>query len=251
MKPSLHSTVLLISTSVLLLAPLSGLCFYNPATGCWLNRDRLGENPNANVYAFVGNDSVNSSDMLGDYKLPVDIYDNVDKSYFGKDGLAQFLAPVAGGIDPGTRTSCTCPKSKKPGYKLVGMKIDVRGAIEFKKGHTHDEKPKGYQHTLLQHEQIHASNYEFYITQLESVLTYLNSGVCFTPLCFNAWNKYYYQYLDPLETKRNALRDAELDCSDYKGDCDKIKPLTTEVNTMVARARAALKLVNSICAQDQ
>jgi len=42
-----------------------GLRFYNPDTGRWLNRDPIGENGGANVYGFVGNDSVNRVDLLG------------------------------------------------------------------------------------------------------------------------------------------------------------------------------------------
>jgi hypothetical protein len=65
MKPRLHSTVLLISTSVLLLAPLSGLCFYNPATGRWLNRDPIEEAGGPNLHGFVANRPTDLRDPLG------------------------------------------------------------------------------------------------------------------------------------------------------------------------------------------
>lgn len=38
---------------------------YNPLDGRWLSRDPIGEEGGANLYAFVGNDPLNSVDLLG------------------------------------------------------------------------------------------------------------------------------------------------------------------------------------------
>jgi len=50
--------------------PLTGLSyfgrrFYSPPLGRWLSRDPIGEQAGLNLYAFVGNDPVNTVDPLG------------------------------------------------------------------------------------------------------------------------------------------------------------------------------------------
>ena len=42
-----------------------GYRFYNPEMGRWLNRDPIGEDGGLNLYAMIGNDSVNQWDVLG------------------------------------------------------------------------------------------------------------------------------------------------------------------------------------------
>ena len=42
-----------------------GFRYYDPVTGRWLNRDPLGEAGGLNLYGFVGNDPINSIDLLG------------------------------------------------------------------------------------------------------------------------------------------------------------------------------------------
>jgi len=44
---------------------VSGLRYYNPSTGRWLNRDPSEENGGPNLYAFTENDPVDSLDILG------------------------------------------------------------------------------------------------------------------------------------------------------------------------------------------
>ena len=39
--------------------------FYNPSTGRWLSCDPIGEKSAVNLNGFVGNNAVNSSDLLG------------------------------------------------------------------------------------------------------------------------------------------------------------------------------------------
>jgi RHS repeat-associated protein len=39
--------------------------YYNPLTGRWLNRDLIEESGGVNLYGFVGNDSINQLDLLG------------------------------------------------------------------------------------------------------------------------------------------------------------------------------------------
>ena len=42
-----------------------GFRYYDPETGRWPNRDPIGERGGVNLYAFVGNDGVNSWDLFG------------------------------------------------------------------------------------------------------------------------------------------------------------------------------------------
>ena len=42
-----------------------GLRWYDPETGRWPSRDPIGESGGANLYAFVGNNSINAIDVLG------------------------------------------------------------------------------------------------------------------------------------------------------------------------------------------
>jgi len=42
-----------------------GYRYYNPETGRWLNRDPIGERGGGNLLANVGNDTVNTFDLLG------------------------------------------------------------------------------------------------------------------------------------------------------------------------------------------
>jgi RHS repeat-associated protein len=42
-----------------------GYRYYDPATGRWPSRDPIGERGGANLYGFVGNDSISKSDLLG------------------------------------------------------------------------------------------------------------------------------------------------------------------------------------------
>jgi len=42
-----------------------GFRYYDPSTGRWLNRDPIAEQGGVNLYGFVGNDGVNSWDLLG------------------------------------------------------------------------------------------------------------------------------------------------------------------------------------------
>ncbi len=57
-----------------------GYRFYNAGLGRWINRDPIGEEGGVHLYAFVGNDAVNSWDEYGEQPSP------------------QALAPVGGGI---------------------------------------------------------------------------------------------------------------------------------------------------------
>jgi RHS repeat-associated protein len=46
-----------------------GYRFYDPVTGRWPSRDRIGEKGGVNLYGFVGNDGVVYVDFLGDITL--------------------------------------------------------------------------------------------------------------------------------------------------------------------------------------
>jgi len=57
----------------------SARAHYDPNIGRWLNRDPIAENGGVNLYGFVGNDGVNSSDYLGlEAKVPVKRADGFD-----------------------------------------------------------------------------------------------------------------------------------------------------------------------------
>ena len=51
-----------------------GYRFYDPNTGRWLSRDPIAERGGLNLYGFVGNNAVNSWDLLGYYTLNPDNY---------------------------------------------------------------------------------------------------------------------------------------------------------------------------------
>ena len=72
--------------------------FYNPATGRWPSRDPMGEKGGFNLYAYVGNDSVNLYDRDGrevaftynpdgTMTAPVQIFRPMGISYFGCDDV--------------------------------------------------------------------------------------------------------------------------------------------------------------------
>jgi uncharacterized protein RhaS with RHS repeats len=65
---------------LLLLAPFTAHCFYNPSTGRWLSRDPIDEGGGPNLYGFVSNQPTERSDALGqkaDFSLT---YSTVKKS---------------------------------------------------------------------------------------------------------------------------------------------------------------------------
>ena len=45
---------------------VSGLRYYNPGTGRWINRDPIGEKGGKNLYAMVGNCPTNRIDLWGE-----------------------------------------------------------------------------------------------------------------------------------------------------------------------------------------
>lgn len=55
--------------SILLFCALSAVAkaYYDPGQGRWLSRDPIEENGGVNLYGFVGNNSVNGCDLLGQY----------------------------------------------------------------------------------------------------------------------------------------------------------------------------------------
>ncbi len=53
------------------LAPLTGQCFYSPSTGSWLSRDPLQEDGGKNLYGLVGNGPITSIDPVGLFDMYV------------------------------------------------------------------------------------------------------------------------------------------------------------------------------------
>lgn len=58
-----------ILTLALVACSINALAYYNPEQGRWLNRDPIEENGGLNLYGFVGNDPINSVDMLGMWQI--------------------------------------------------------------------------------------------------------------------------------------------------------------------------------------
>jgi hypothetical protein len=65
MKTELRHLLRGILFSFLITAAHSASAFYDPTIGRWVSRDPIGEVGGGNLYAFVGNDSVDLSDFLG------------------------------------------------------------------------------------------------------------------------------------------------------------------------------------------
>jgi RHS repeat-associated protein len=68
-----------------------GYRFYDPNTGRWLNRDPIEESGELNLYGFLGNDALDSWDILGLCKKKI--------FYIGRDQVMNFY--------PGVRTECS------------------------------------------------------------------------------------------------------------------------------------------------
>jgi len=82
---------------------ISGLRYYNPELGRWVNRDPIGEQGGVNLYGFVGNDAVLHFDQLGLTRA----WDPNDPSTFigngiwldGTPGNGRFLPKIGGGFE--------------------------------------------------------------------------------------------------------------------------------------------------------
>ena len=57
--------LLILASSLALLLPRSGQCFYNSSEGRWFSRDPAEDRGGLNIYAFAGNSAVNYVDGLG------------------------------------------------------------------------------------------------------------------------------------------------------------------------------------------
>ena len=69
-----------------------GYRYYHPGLGRWTSRDPIGERGGLNLFAFVGNDGVNSVDLLGEWGLPapsryIPHPDPSRRYYRNKDGV--------------------------------------------------------------------------------------------------------------------------------------------------------------------
>jgi len=64
MKPKRFATVMMFACAILF-ATHTAQAFYNPSTGRWLSRDPIEEAGSDNLYGFVGNKPVSTTDLLG------------------------------------------------------------------------------------------------------------------------------------------------------------------------------------------
>jgi hypothetical protein len=65
MKLTPRNGFLILASSIAVLLPSSGQCFYNSSEGRWLSRDPIGIEGGLNVYGFVNNNAIVCVDKLG------------------------------------------------------------------------------------------------------------------------------------------------------------------------------------------
>lgn len=73
-----------------------GFRYYDPESGRWLSRDPLGEAGGINLYGFVWNDAINSTDYLGLFLIAFDDGKSVPAN------ILDFMAGYFGGLGQGT-----------------------------------------------------------------------------------------------------------------------------------------------------
>jgi hypothetical protein len=95
-------TLLLLAT--LLLAQASQ-AFYDASIGRWISRDPIAEQGGANVYGFVGNDTPNRFDALGQWGRKVHYTKTIE--WAGAAGLHPSYAAIIGEADIGTDSGST------------------------------------------------------------------------------------------------------------------------------------------------
>jgi len=119
---------------------------YDPTLGRWLNRDPIEEDGGVNLYAFVENDALNSTDYLGlDFIAagsrpldpPLGIFggagwpaNHASVEYFEESGSAraavnqEFTYPPNGAVRKNTIELLRYPNSKIPAEKAYGWRIE-------------------------------------------------------------------------------------------------------------------------------
>jgi RHS repeat-associated protein len=70
-----------------------GYRYYDPATGRWPSRDTIGEKGGVNLYGFIGNDSLNKIDLLGE-KSKADCWDEKTTCDLGCKGLSPVITTL-------------------------------------------------------------------------------------------------------------------------------------------------------------
>ena len=68
-----------------------GYRFYDPLTGRWPSRDPIEENGGLNHYGFLGNDSINSVDLLGTEEAP---WNRPDRTDISREEFKKWLEKV-------------------------------------------------------------------------------------------------------------------------------------------------------------
>jgi len=139
-----------LSLPLLLVWLLSSIAsaHYDPTLGRWLNRDPIEVEGGINLYGFVENDALNSTDYLGlDFIAagsrpldpPLGIFGGVgwpanhaSVEYFEESGSAraamnqEFTSPPKGAVRKNTIELLLYPNSKKPAEKAYGWRIEER-----------------------------------------------------------------------------------------------------------------------------
>jgi len=106
-----------------------GFRYYVPETGRWPSRDPIGEQGGLNLYAFVGNDGVNTWDYLG---LAI-----VDEFYFpdSAENISYSFAPLEshqGGVTTtGMQANCGCILNEENNCYEVYCRIQLDFKIEI------------------------------------------------------------------------------------------------------------------------
>ena len=146
---------------------------YDPQVGRWMSRDPIAENGGLNLYGFVGNDGVDSIDILGEnYK------------YHGVVKVKSFLAGRQLGITDALAaliTRCNCdPDSENDKWHtmltafFVHSRIYVRTHVAFESRRdgslTHIQQPESAVDATIKHEKIHEQSIEKWHDDSEPII---------------------------------------------------------------------------------
>lgn len=95
---------------------------YNPVTGRWLSRDRIGEGGGNNLYVFVVNDAIGSIDLLGTSTIKYMLFASEEAGFIiddnGRSNFADWEAIAYLSLGDDTATISTRAQSQFLGLRL-------------------------------------------------------------------------------------------------------------------------------------
>ena len=103
-----------------------GYRYYAPGLGRWVSRDPIGEQGGVNVYGFVGNDSINSLDILGNFAM--DLEPGAPPAHLVKllEHLAKLDLILPALLDQCNNSKCVCDSKAKKQCEEEAKKIAAR-----------------------------------------------------------------------------------------------------------------------------